>query len=360
MKSILRILIVSLLICLGFLGCRTSDTLTGGQSPNFESSSIDSTQVSYTAIYVIHGDASYLYHDQEGNPLQADEEKVKEAMSVAQQSGQGEVFIFYQKPERKVFGIFPKKDRILLHYRNGELIHRERYSPASSDRSLVTESKLFKKYRFGDNNRMLFLYFGHEIPHLQEVSYHKSRPDAEFDIENFSTGMRSFLDKESKFDLTVLSTCDNGTPIMAAHVQPISRLLLASPQNLHLSHIDTHSLLALENSAGLPALSLADMLAQQTYNRLNGFIETEITLSIYDLEEMSYSLGRLSDKYIQYRSEKSGPSFEQENIDCATLPFWDDEEMTKGIKTFYKSSNFGAYAARSSHSGWGCQRVKDQ
>lgn len=340
----------------GLWGCRTSDELISGEPADADISKADSSQVNYTAIYVIHGDGNYLYHNQEGNPRQADEEKVKEAKSVARQAEQGEIFIFYQRPEKKVFWIFPKKDRVLLHYRNGELMHHKRYSPASSGKSLAAESGLFQKYQAGNTSRQFFLYFGHEIPHLQERSYHRSRPDAVFNIEHLADGMRSFLDVNGRFDLTVLSTCDNGTPAAASKLQPVSRYLLASPQNLHLSQVDTHPLLTLEDSPQLDTSSLADSLARRTYDRLNEFIETAITLSIYDLAKLNPSLNQLSDKYLQYYSENSEVSFEQENTDCAMLPFWDDlGSLSEGTTAFYKPPNFGSKADHKSHSGWGCQ-----
>lgn len=354
MRSISYHLIFILVVILGFWGCHTSDTLTG-QSPDPDLSRVDSSQTDYTAIYVIHGDGNYLYHNEEGNALQADEEKVKEAKSVARQAENGEIFIFYQRPEKEILWIFPKKDRLLLHYRNGQLLHSKRYSP--SGKALAAESELYKKYSIRNASQKYFLYFGHEIPHLQERSYHRSRPDAEFTMEHFTEGMSTFLDEESKFDLTVLSTCDNGTPTTAAQLQSISHFLLASPQNLHLSHIDTEPLLALEYSPQPEASALADSLAQKTFDRLNSFIETAITLSIYNLEELDNSLNELSEKYLQYYSENSQISYEQENTDCATLPFWDDlGNADEGITAFYKPPNFGPGVNYENHSGWGCRK----
>lgn len=352
MRSTSYHLIFLLVVILGFWGCRTSDELVG-ESPNPNMTKVESTQVDYTAIYVIHGDGNYLYHDEEGRALQADEEKVKEAKSVARQAKQGEIFIFYQRPEKKIFWIFPQKDRVLLHYRNGELINSTRYSPASSDRALVAERELYKKYRISNTSRQFFLYFGHEIPHLQERSYHRSRPDAEFNMDHLADGMRTFLDEDSEFDLTVLSTCDNGTPVTAAKMQTLSRYLVASPQNLHLSHIDTEPLLVLEESPRLQTSALADSLARQTYDRLNSFLETSITLSIFNLEKTDQSLNELSEKYLQYFRENSEMAIEEENTDCASLSFWDGSEPSK---VFYKPANFGAHSNRESHSGWGCRR----
>lgn len=344
MKTILQIFLIGILAA-----CHSSgELITESENP---ASTADNSVVQYTTIYIIHGDANYLYHDREGNARQADEEKVKEAISVAEQADKGEVFIFYQRPETKVFGIFPRKDRLLLHYRNGNLVHQQRYSPNSSDSSFVTEQQLFHRYSAGQESRTFILYFGHEIPHLRKTRYHKSRRDADFTIELFADGAESFLDPDQKFDLAVLSTCDNGTPAMASEMQSVSRYLLASPQKLHLSHIDTQSLLELESDPQKPALSVAESMAGSTFERLQTFLETAITLSIYDLND-NEALDLLTQKYTQYRDQQSNSSVEQENIDCASLSFWDASGPSK---VFYRPANFGALSNREYHSGWGCQ-----
>jgi hypothetical protein len=351
MRPIFRVLIVMFAV-LGCWGCKSSQTLSPGQSSKM---SADTSQIDYTLIYMIHGDANYLYHDEEGKGLQADEQQMKEAVSVAREAKNGEVFIFHLKPEKKVFWLFPKKDRVFLHYRNGILLHKEKYSPQAMSQSFVRESQLYKKYLRNNSSRLFFLYFGHEIPDENDSNYFRSRPEANFNTEVFVSGLRSFLTREERFDLTVLSTCDNGTPSMVSQIQSVSRYLLASPQNLHLSHLDTHALLNLEQTPKLPTSSLADSMASNSFDRLSSFIQTAVTISIYDLQEVDNYLDTISDSYSNYRMDNSGDQTRHENIDCASLPFWDGQKTTKGVTVYYKPPNFGRRAGQTSHSGWGCQ-----
>lgn len=354
MKYINWVLIGGITAIFLFGGCKGPQEMTS--DPSVNSPSADSSQISYRLIYVVHGDANYLYHNKKGEGLQADEQQMKEAKEVAQKAHNGEVFIFHQQPEKKILWLFPQKDRAFLHYQNGKLVQRKKYSPGSSDRSFVAEHQLYKKFRSPDSARSFFMYFGHEIPQQQNITYHQSRPDAKFDSDIFTKGMQSFLGKNEKFDLTLLSTCDNGTPLMAYQLQSLSRYMLASPQNLHLSHMDTQQILRLEETPDISIDSLADAIARQTYQRLADFIETEVTLSIYNLQYADSYLATLSNAYRDYRQQESATQGERENTDCAELSFWDEELAPQEMSVFYKSSNFGRHANRKSHSGWGCQK----
>lgn len=328
----------------GIMGCQPIEKLAADQN--------SSSDVYYRLIYVIHGDANYLYHDEDGNGLQADEQKVAEAKEVARRARKGEVFIFHQKPERKILWLFPRKDRVFLHYRNGRLINREKYSPESSRKTLVAESRLYESHRSPQSSRNIFLYFGHKIPDDSKLPYHGSRPEAAFSDYLFTNGMQLFLADDQRFDLTVLSTCDNGTPRIAYRMSTVSRYLLASPQDLHLSHIDTRSLLQLEGSQK-PVYDLAVSLAQETYNRLSKIMETSVTLSVYDLQSDNFF--PLTQAYADYQSQLMDETVAQENIDCSGLPFWDKEFEATVPNVFYKPAAFGPHADKQSHSGWGCR-----
>lgn len=345
--------ILGLLAVWGLWGCQTSRKLTNSQEPAASSD----VQLNYKLVYVIHGDANYLYHDEDGHSLQADEQKVKEAITVARQARHGEVFIFHQRPEKKILWLFPQKDRLFLHYRSGELIHKKNYSPESSTQAFTAEKRLYHQYEKADSTRVFFLFFGHEIPPSNSgITYYQSRPKAQFDTERFARGVQGFLKGSNRFDLTMLSTCDNGTPRMVSNLQTVTRYLLASPQNLHLSHIDTQPLLKLETSPRIPASKLADSLAQHTYDRLSGFIQTAVTLSVYDMQIVGDYVGRLSESYQDYRRRNSNLNAEGENTDCTNLSFWDGPIPDKGVGVFYKAPNFGHSAGKESHTGWGCQQ----
>lgn len=315
----------------------------------------ESPEVRYSLIYVIHGDGNYLYHDEKGRGLQADEQQLREAIAVAKQAERGEVFIFHLKPEEQFLWLFPQKDRQFLHYKNGERINRKKYSPLTNQDDFQKEAELYHQYRSVIPSRNVFLYYGHEIPAKKYKGYFQSRPQISFDIQQFVQGMDSFLDREEVFDLTVLSTCDNGTPQAVSALEGKTDYLLASPENLHLSHIDSDSLLQLEQ----PDKSTAEIsrtIAQASFNRLADFLETVVTIAIYDMDRVQDAAEQLSTDYKKYRLGQDEESVEQENIDCAVLPFWDgNDTYSKGIEVFFKPPAFGNQANRKMHSGWGCQ-----
>ena len=346
-------LIIGLIFLVAFSGCRSSEKLADGHS--MIQPTAESENVNYTLIYIIHGDANYLYHNQSGKRLQADEEQVKEAVEVAQKAKHGEVFIFHQQPESKVLWLFPQKDREFLHYRNGKKIRQTSYSPISEKMVFEKELALYQKYKVEGSPRAFFLYFGHEIPENKGAAYFQSRPEVELTTSTFASGESSFLDAGQRFDLTVLSTCDNGTPTMVSKQEPLTDYLLASPQNLHLSHIDSQGLLRLEEEPNISSKEIAQNLAEDTFNRLNSFLQTVITLSVYDMDQMGTLLNEASEKYQRYKQKKPSHQFEIENKDCASFEFWQLTEEFQGVTTYYKAPAFGQRTKQHSHSGWGCQ-----
>lgn len=353
MNSTYRSLLVVLLLVSFFGGCRSSKEVADGHpsvNPSAESATVD-----YSLIYVIHGDANYLYHNQSGKSLQADEEQLKEAVEIAQEAKHGEVFIFHQQPESKILWLFPKKDRRFIYYRNGKRLHESNYSPTSEEQVFAKEQQLYKKYKSQDSARTFFLYFGHEIPEQKETSYFQSRPEASFTADSFTRGEASFLEGDQRFDLTVLSTCDNGTPAMVSKQRALTDYLLASPQNLHLSHIDSKGLLALEQRPDISSSKLGKILAEDTFNRLDQFLQTVITLSVYDMQKIDSYFPELAEKYQHYKHTESRHQFEKENKDCASFLFRDFENVQKGVTVYFKAPRFGRHTDQKAHSGWGCQ-----
>ncbi len=316
----------------------------------------------YSIIYMIHGDANYLYHNSDGESLQADEQILEEAKQVARQATNSEVFIFHQKPETNILWVFPKKDRQFLHYKNGKLVHKQQYSPRSATDVFAAEEQLFHSYSNIDsshNRQRIFLYFGHEIPDNRTRTYHASRPKAQLNTQLFAKGVASFL-KAGKFDLTVLSTCNNGTPSMVGKLAPHTRNVLASPKNLHLSHVDTEALPELLKKPDLTSADIADSLAKNTYRRLSTFLQTGITLSLYKTDEMKNYLPSLAKQYNQYLTTLDQTTYGLENNDCKSLPFFDTANDTAGIKMWYRAPRFGQKAnANSFETGWGCKMTQN-
>ena len=73
----------------------------------------------------------------------------------------------------------------------------------------------------------------------------------------FVTGLKGFTADSARFDLMILSTCFGGTPYTIGALGPFARYIIASPDNLHLSYFDFHSLERLDLNLGqgnVPAL----------------------------------------------------------------------------------------------------------
>lgn len=319
--------------------------------------------VAYSLVYLIHGDSDYLFHTMEGETRQADDHVLQEARSIGKQAKHGEVLIFHQRPERRILWIFPRKDRRFLHYRNGELVQDQRYSPQpdSSQNPFTAETSLYRRYHYADGEDSPFrslLYFGHEIPIGTYRGYHNSRPDIVFNRKRFVQGVEAFSNSK-KFDLTVLSTCENGTPSMVSRLKPYTQNLLASPQNLHLSHIDTRKFLMLEEEPNISPDSLSIALAEDTYKHLKNSIQTVISLSSYKMNQVNGYIDELSDRYTLFHTEQDTADTSGKYIDCAELPFFKKRQYTEGVTTYYRPPQFGTDGDKESHSGWGCRVVEE-
>jgi hypothetical protein len=338
-----------IIVLLAAVGCRTTEVIKpANQNPP-----------EYTIIYVIHGDSDYLYHTSNGAPRQADEHVMQEARQTARRAKHGEVFIFHQNPESKILWFFPRKDRQFYYYRNGKLVHKQRYSPHSKTQSFVTEAKLYQKYSQNPTSStapVIFLYMGHEIPETSRYPYDLSRPSARFDTNTFVQGVKSFLGKrDSSFGLAVISTCNNGTPAMVQKLSPFTHYILASPEDLHLSQINTGRLSSLLED-GNTIEQTADSIATHTFKRLKGFLQTDITLSLYDTQKIKKYLPHLAQKYEAYLQSLPARDLLKDNIDCAELPFFHTPKMDDGVKVWYQPSPFGRKTrADSTFSGWGCK-----
>lgn len=344
------------------LGCAVQEKATRRVSPDSFAADID-----YTIIYLLHGDADYLYHSEEGQPLQADEEVLKEARSVAENAKNGEVFIFHQRPEQKVLGLFPKKDRHMYHYRNGKMVNRRAYSPeGGGERAFAAEYALYETHRSAggseDSLKRVLLYYGHEIPMQAQTGYHRSRPEVDFGSSGFTEGIAQFKGSgSSPLDLLVLSTCNNGTPDMLDRLKDAADYVLASPQNLHLSHIDSDSLSVLESHASIATADLAAKIADQTLERMSKFIQTGVSLSLYDTDIVGKYVEDLSRRIFERtsRKEQAIPAMGAgaENIDCADL-LSSRRVSSSGISVWFQPPAFGQQSGRKSHSGWGCEDPK--
>lgn len=313
--------------------------------------------VSYSVVIYIHGDGDYLFHD-EGRAVRSDLRALKKARSVAENAGNGEVMIFHHQPQRKVAGIFPRNTNRVYHYRGGELKNELAYRISSADTPFMQiEAELFREYRSAsasDSHRLLFFYFGHEIPEFPGHPYHRSVPGTDVSSISFIKGVEGLLKESESFNLAALSTCNNGTPSMAAGLSGVADVVLASPQDLHLSHLDIERLNLLETEPDVPDTGLAAAIAEDTFERLSQTIQTAVTLSVYDLEKAEGYLSDFNREYHHFL--KSGePNMAKENKDCGELPFFDEDRYSHGVFKWFSPAAFGKDLNLQWISGWGCK-----
>lgn len=309
-------------------------------------------------IYVIHGDGAYLYHE-DGMAKQADLEVLEEARLVATHASDTEVFIFHLKSERSVLGLFPRPDGTFYHYRNGTLVTSDSYHREASGVGLSREATLYREHRHPEVSSRTFLYYGHELAESGGTEYHASYPDHPFGVDQLANGLDAFEGGTDPFELVVLSTCNNGTPETVAALAPMTRYLLASPGNLHLSHIDSHPLHRLGTAEG-GVEEVAPQLAEWAYDRLGERTETAVTLSLYETEALTPALGDLRDSYERARRQRrtAGRPPQAGFVDCRAEMLPELADTTSGVETWYQPPSFGRKSEKTSHSGWGCPRIE--
>lgn len=300
--------------------------------------------IDYTLIYMVHGDANYLYH-QNGKAFQADDEALKKAFTIALGATKGEVFIFHQKPERQAFLFFPKKDREYYHYRNGKLVDYGKYSP--EDDGFSKEASIYSELSVPAKAKEFFFYFGHQIPlnESDNIDYHISRPGSKFNVSLFADGLNAF---SQKFSLVGLSTCKNGNPETLRDLEGLSDVVIASPEDLHLSYLDTNNILMLEDSNSVDPAYLAREISAASFKRLSEEVTTGVTIGIYDLRKItfkntSYTASNSTDILVPADTNNS-------ILDCGS-------GSSKGVYFYYKAPMFGRQKDRvlPSYSGWACK-----
>ncbi len=307
-----------------------------------------STALTQRIVVIVHGDASYLYHDPEGTAHEADEETLREAFAAARSMPKSEVFIFHQRPHDPLFGLFPRDDGTLYHFRRGRLQRKTTYD---QDRNtpLAAEASLLRTHRTPAPDTSLFtaaLYYGHAVPERPRPGYHRSRADIPFGMEELAGGLDR-LSPSSPFDAVVLSTCDGGTPPSIAALAPHARSVLASPGDLHLSFVDADFLPSLSDTTAPD--SWTHRLAEQAFDRLTERVTTAVTLATYDLDRAAPTARRLTQ---QVAPDTSTAPTGAHHADCRRV--LDAPVDTSGVRVWHRPAQFGPHADRDTHSGWGC------
>ncbi|MCH8496440.1 MAG: hypothetical protein LAT57_12525, partial [Balneolales bacterium] len=340
MKSaILFLLFIALNL---FFGCRQSSNLIKDQTPETE------TNIDYSIIYYIHADSDYLYHNSDGDRIQGSTQALNSAIEVAQAAKSGEVLIYHHRRERKWLGLIPRSSSQLYHFRFGLMVNQINYRHAKNSNAFLSdEIKLTHEFRTlnqGANHRYYLLYFGHEIPIQSSRGYHRSQPDVEVDTQSFANGIRGFLSTDTDvFDIVVLSTCNNGTPTMANHLSSTSKVMLASPQNLHLSHMNSSKMTLLESYPEISPLSLGRSIAEQSFQQLEASVNSTITLALYDLDIVK----NYTSSFSQQIDEGNTTTQFFDNIDCADVLNQDIARFEDGVETWFKPAHFGRQASKS-------------
>jgi len=339
------------ILWLGLSGCTHTSGLT---EPSGESA-----DVAYTVIYYIHADSDYLFHDPDQVPVRANRHVLQSALETAEEARSGEVFIYYQLPEKRILGLFPRRNSLLYHYVDGQLTAQIAYRhPDRREEFLTTAAQLYHHIRNHSRNgdqSFYFLFFGHEIPRDEGTNYHRTMPGMQVNTQTVARGIRSFLEADGqRFDLIVLSTCNNGTPEMAHHLMPFTNALLASPQNLHLSHIDPRSISMLESHPASSPLHIARSMANNTFQRLSESLQIAVTLALYDFEHVRNYHDELY-SLIEANEAAGRVKHFRENTDCAQFSFFNPEKFKPGVETWFSPARFGRSNAVNHHSGWGCR-----
>lgn len=304
----------------------------------------------YSVIYIVHADADYLYHEN-AQPRYADQEALKDAFNFAEKAVSGEVFVFHQKPEVKQFFIIPQKDREMFYFRRGKLVRHQTYSP--KDGGFTREAELYHQYSAAEESSpSAFLYFGHEVPSYPSTTYHRSMKGALFGTGVFAEGVSLF---HRKVDLVMISTCNNGNPLMMSKLDDRAGIVVASPQNLHLSYMESARLDLLEKRPDIPLLAVADSIATDSFKALTERTQTAVSVSIYNLNEMAFSLNGFESRYEHYLNQLPLSAHIRENTDCRNVELFDEVLFSNGLKSYYRPPAFGLKALVKDHSGWGCK-----
>lgn len=318
-------------------------------------------EIKYSLVFIIHGDGDYLYHDTSNNDYDADEETLINAKKAAMENPNAEVFIFHQKPRTNFLFFFPRKDGEFYYYRNGKLITNESYWRDQEKSNFDAEAEYYNRFHVVNQNKLIkmFLYFGHEIPEFGGAGYDESYPDRTFNIDELAIGLKRLTTDSSPFDLTILSTCFGGTPNTISKLGSFSKIIIASPENLHLSYFDLSPLEKLDISLqDDDVLSFSKRFAQQTFDKLTRNIQTEVSVVVYDVEKVQKFLNSIKDDYKMTLNSLKGMTqaklTEIKHCDCADIPAYQISTISNGVDVLYRPAKFGRAKNKQSHSGWEC------
>lgn len=372
----------AVLACAGLLACSPSRPGNPGPgpgsgrepapSPAAASATPAPRDFRFRIVYVIHGDADYIYHDAAGRRRLADEDALAQAQEVARGARGAEVLIFHQRPRKRPWSA---PGGMAYRYRGGALAEARAYVRSPGDPGFASEAAVFAGAggdapgEAADSVVRAFVYFGHEIPAAGGRGYSRSRPSEEFDLAHFVRGLENFGGPpggpDKPFALVALSACRGGTPATTAALFPYADRLLASPTELHLSHLDTRALVPALADPYLPgngggAARAADpregmaaasrRMLEESFARLQARTQAPVALALYDAEKAAAYLARAA----AVPEPGAGPA--RAWRDCGEDPGFGPGGAEAGALVRYRAGRFGRLKAKSGHSGWECPR----
>lgn len=352
--------VVFLLTLLAMVSCasaRASGTGAGRMAGEPEAA------VRVSLVFFIHGDGDYLYHDDAGRALRADEAALSGAQHAAEANPQAEVFIFHEKRKTRAWLFFPKHDGEFFYYRGGVLAAHEEYRRGSHPSQFAYAAGRYRRFRsHGEGDvTTIVLYYGHEIPETGGEGYHASYEDMPFTIDTLAAGLRLMQEGGAPFDIAVVSTCYNGTPRSIAALAPYARYIIASPDNLHLSYFTFHSFALPESAAsGATSAALARTMARDAFETLSRTVQTAVSVAVYDAQLVQPYIQTVDSLYARsLEALKEHPDAVRDHCDCAQRSGFSAPDMGRGVDIFYRPARFGQKKSAAAHSGWECWNIPD-
>ncbi len=314
----------------------------------------------YSLVFLVHGDADYVYHDARGEVRRADEVVVAQALAVAERNPLAEVFVFHEMKRRKTLFLFPRRDGRAYYARHGGVVARRSYWRDQGESRYDAELGFYERFAAARSAApiRLFFYFGHELPVYGGAGYDASYSQEAFTVRDLAEGVAAFVGPSSKFDVLTLATCFGGTPRTIGALAPYARYIVASPDNLHLSSFDLGSLASLDvGPEDAEVAAFADRFAGAAFERLAREVQTAVSVVVYDANDVQGFVGAVSGAYDRtLEAAQARPPVPLEYCDCADDSAYVVSDMGRGLTVRYRAPHFGRMKNRSTHSGWECRR----
>ncbi len=295
--------------------------------------------VRYSIIYIINGEGSNLYHDEEGRALFADIQMLKQAGEIARTAPETEVFIFYLKPT----GLHRARGK--LYYYRKRLLKKSvmRYTVNSGMSDAVSSLlEFYKKHSLryrepGANSRWrsFFFYFGHEIQGGENpVAPGTAGLFTADDLADALCRLNTCFGVDGYgFDLVIVSACNSGTPGIIGRIAPFTRYIIASPGTLYLAHISTESFKYVREIEKTGMYRFALRASRYAFERLTRMTNTAVTVALYDTTKIAPNIATVEALCNPEKRQNTGGA-------------------AQGITVFYRPPLFGRGKEKTEHSGW--------